>query len=322
MKETGGSCQISVFAAFCQVIESGSFIRAAEQLGITQPAVSQQIKHLEEVYGTKLLHREGARVVPTEEGKVLYEYAARLVTLFERSKQAFRETRKRLTGKLSLGASTGVGEYLLPIALARFKRDHPKAKLSMYVGDSDDIIMKVLQQRIDLGFVGVSRRDRHLRFEPFLHDRLVLVVSPKNGLAQHRSVSLEEFMNIPLILQQPGSGATSALRLALRSQGLRLGALNVVMEAGLQESTKAAVRLGLGATVISRLGVLEELRTGKVVEVDIEGLNLEHDFYIVYHRDWPLSRLASTFIEVARATASKVETFYKETLFDEKGLAQ
>ena len=299
--------RISSFVTFCQVIDSGSFTRAAEQLGISQPAVSQQIKRLEQEYKTRLLHREGTSVVPTEEGRIIYDFAMQIVKLYERSKQALREnTDGILRGKLTIGASTGLGEYLMPAVLTKFKAENADVNLAMEVGDSDEILNRILQQRLDLGFVGVTRKDRHLSFTPFVHDRLILVVSPQHELAKRSTITFEELIRIPLILQQPGSGATSALRNSLIAHGLKLEDLNVLMEAGLQESTKSAVQFGLGATFISHLGALDELQNGSLIAIDIEGLELEHDFYIAHHRDWPLSRLARMFLKTASKTVASL----------------
>ena len=302
-----GTSRISSFITFCRVIDSGSFSRAAEQLGISQPAVSQQIKRLEQEYKTRLLHREGTSVVPTEEGRIIYDFAMQITKLYERSKQALHEnTNCILRGKLTIGASTGLGEYLLPAALAKFKEQNENVSLAMEVSDSDEILNRILQQRLDLGFVGVTRKDRHLTFTPFVHDRLILVVSARHELSERRKITLSQLANVPLILQQPGSGATSALRNALKGHGLQLEDLNVLMEAGLQESTKSAVQFGLGATFISRLGALDELSTGSLVSIEIAQLELEHNFYIAHHRDWPLSRLAQSFLKTARETANDI----------------
>ena len=302
-----GMSRISSCITFCRVIDSGSFSLAAKALGVSQSAVSQQIKRLEQEYGARLLHREGTSVVPTEEGQIIYDFAMQIVKLYERSKQSLRDNADAaLSGRLTIGASTGLGEYLLPAVLTKFKAENEDVSLAMEVGDSDEILNRILQQNLDLGFVGVTRKDRHLSFTPFVHDRLILVVSPQHELAERSSITFEELIKIPVILQQPGSGATSALRSALTTHGLKLEDLNVLMEAGLQESTKAAVRFGLGATFISHLGALDELQNGSLIAIDIEGLELEHDFYIAHHRDWPLSRLARRFLETARKTVSSL----------------
>jgi len=296
--------RISSLSMFCAVAEEGSFSLAAARLGVTQPAVSQQIKRLEVDYGTKLLHRNASTVVPTEDGSIVYGYATQIVHLYQRSKQALHEARSRdVSGTLTIGASTGLGEFLLPTALARFVAEYPNAHLSMHVGDSNEILDRILQHRSEIGFVGVTRRDNHLRFDPFICDRLVLTVPPTDDLARHRSIDLNTFVELPLILQQPGSGATAALSAALSAEGVCLADLNIVMECGLQESTKTAVRSGLGATVISRLGIVGELCDQTLVEIEVEGLGLQHDFHVAYHRDWPPTRLADAFVRYARKVA-------------------
>jgi DNA-binding transcriptional LysR family regulator len=292
--------RLRAFVTFCTVVELRSFTRAAESLGVTQPAVSQQIKRLEDEYGASLVHREGFDVVPTDEGRIVYKYASQIVHLYERSRQHLLETANQLSGTLRVGASTGLGEVVLPTTLARFKADHPDVHVLMQVGDSSEILERILQGQIDIGFVGIKRRDRHLRFEPFVQDRLILVVSPDHEIASRKSLRLKQFLEVPLVLQQPGSGATLALREALQVQGVRLDQLNVIMEVGLQESTKTAVRSGVGGTVISRLGAIEELRAGTLVEVAVEDVELHHDFFVVSRRSLPLSRLSRAFLAAAQ----------------------
>ena len=297
--------RIETLRVFCLVVENGSFSRAAEILHLSQPAVSQQIKRLEQEYNKTLLHRDGMEVVPTEEGSAVYQYATQILRLYRKSKDSIHQEDSELSGVLSIGASTGLGECLLPIALGRFKCAHPEVKIEMDVADSAQILDQIVQGRIELGFVGMTRRDRHVTSELFVEDHLVLVVSPESAFAQHRSISLEQFLDTPLVLQQPGSGATAALRLSLRAQGIRVESLNVVMEAGLQESAKSLVSLGMGGTVISRLGILEDLRSGHLVEVHVDGLELSHDYFVAYRRDAPLSRRAREFLTVARVIASE-----------------
>jgi len=288
------------FRTFCTVIEQRSFTRAAGVLGISQPAVSQQIKVLEREYGTALVHRQGTEIVPTEAGNLVYEHALQMLKLYERSKQRLREQEETLAGELTIGASTGLGEYLLPRAMVAFRAAHPESMIRLQVGDSSEILERILRQRIDLGFVGITRQDRHLKFEPFVSDRLVLVVAADHELARRGSIGWSELLQIPLVLQQAGSGATRTLRDALQPLGVRIEDLNIVLEVGLQESTKNAVLTGCGGTIISRLGVLNELRTGTLVEIPIAGLDLRHDFHVAYRSSWPLSRLAQAFLEEAR----------------------
>jgi DNA-binding transcriptional LysR family regulator len=298
--------RIEELITLCKVIEQKSFSRAAELLELSQPAVSLQIKSLESEYGVELLHRDGFEIVPTESGYLVYEAACQIVDIYVKSGQQVRELGGNLDGSLLVGASTGPGECLLPLLLGRFKIHYPQVSVALRVGDSSEIIDKVVKHRLDLGFVGTSRRDRHLCFEPFVHDQLVLVVVPNHPWAARSFVSYEEFLQAPLILQQHGSGATAALYETLSEYNINVRQLNVIMELGLQESTKAAVKSGLGMTIISKLGVIGELNRGDLVEVPIEGIELKRDFYVVYRRTSPLTNLARTFIEYAQSHVKQV----------------
>jgi DNA-binding transcriptional LysR family regulator len=295
--------RLEELVTLCRVIEQKSFSRAAQLLDLSQPAVSLQIKALEAEYGTKLLHRDGFETVPTETGRAVYDIACQIVHLYERSKQRVRELSDELDGKLLVGASTGPGEYLLPVLLGQFKAQHPQIDASLRVGDSEEIIDHVLRYRLELGFVGTSRRDRHLCFDTFIPDQLVLVVHPDHPWAARSSVSCEELLETAVILQQHGSGATAALYEALAEYNISASDLNAVMELGLQESTKAAVRSGMGVTIISRLGVVEELGRGVLVEVPIQDIALKRSLYVVYRRTSPLTNLARTFVDYARQAA-------------------
>jgi len=289
----------------CRVVEQKSFSRAAELLGLSQPAVSLQVKSLEAEYGIELLHRDGFEIVPTESGRAVYDFACQIVDLYERSRQQVRELSGKVGGRLLIGASTGPGEYLLPVLLGQFKAHYPQVDIALRVSDSNEIINHVLKHQLELGFAGTSRRDRHLRFEPFIQDQLVLVVYPDHPWATRPCIPYEELLQAPLILQQHGSGATAALHEALSEYNISINHLNVVMVLGLQESTKAAVRSGLGVTIISRLGVIEELKRGVLVEMPIEGVELHRDFYAVYRRTSPLTNLVRTFLEFARQGADE-----------------
>jgi len=292
---------------FCAVVEQRGFSHASAVLGVTQPAVSQRIRSLERFYGRELLHRTGPAVVPTEAGTVVYEYALKVLNLFEESRQCLQQAEDPLTGQLTIGSSTGLGEWFLPRLMARFQKEHPQARVLLHIDDSEAILESIVRHRFDLGFVGTARRDGRLRFEPFASDPLVLVVGASHELAKTPAITRETFLSVPLAVQQAGSGATRALQDALAQEDLEFGQLNVVLEVGLQESAKNAVLAGCGGTVISRLGVMEELRDGSLVELKIEDLRFERSFYVAFRRSWPVSRLGRKFLAEARGEARRIE---------------
>jgi DNA-binding transcriptional LysR family regulator len=288
------------------VVEEQSFSRAAERLNLSQPAVSMQIKSLEAEYHEELLHRAGKEITLTECGLVVYKYALQIIELDRKTKQIVRESRENATGKLSIASSSGPGESLIPKILGRFKQQYSDVEISLIVGDSDRIIDHILNYRYELGFVGISRRESLLRFIPFIHDELVLAVYPEHPWVKQGSVDFSDICQEPLILQQFGSGTTTVLLEALKKYDYGLQDLNILMELGLQESAKTAVENGIGVSFISRLGIMEELRQGTLIEIPVKGMDLRRDFYLVYLRNEPLTNLAEGFIEFAKESFSAI----------------
>ncbi len=291
--------RIDQLSSYCTVVDLKSFSLAADRLGITQPTISLQIKALENELGAQLLHREGHQIIPTEEGKLVYQNSLKILSLYEKTKQDILVNKKNFQGSLIIGASSGPAEYPIPILLGRFKLEHPESKINLQVGDSSEIIEKVSSQAIELGFVGTKRRDGNLVFKTYLEDKLVLVTSKNNELASKKTISIEELRDIPLILQQSGSGATINLQDALSSAGLKSNDLNILMELGLQDSVKSAVLAGYGATIISSLGVKKEIENGELVQLEIKDLDLRRQLFVCHNRLIPLSNLAKKFLDFA-----------------------
>ena len=167
-----------------------------------------------------------------------------------------------MAGPLVIGSSTGPGELLLPRLLGAFHRLHPDVRVSLVVSDTQTVCERVLDDELELGVVGAARPHRGLVFEPFVRDELVAIVPPDHPLATRESVTLEELVAEPMLLQQEGSGVRSVVEAAMREGGLRDRDLHVAMELGLQQSVKAAVLDGFGITVISRLAVEREVAEG------------------------------------------------------------
>lgn len=289
--------RLDELVAFCKVIEQRSFSHAARIIGVSQPAVSLQMKELEAEYGVQLLYRKGVEILPTEYGQVVYIHAQQIIHIYEESHQKIQLMNGKLSGRLQIGASTGPGESFVPLLLTRFKELYPDVQVGLRVGDSHEIVEGVFNHSLEMGFVGSVRRDRYLGFEPYMDDTLVLVTYPDHPWAKREFISYEEILKEPLILQQQGSGAWGVLKDALADHGIDVATLNVAMELGLQESTKVAVKGGYGVTIISELGVKKELEMGELVQIKVAGLELKRKIYITYNKSLPRSRLAQTFID-------------------------
>lgn len=281
----------------CAVIDRGSFSDAADALGISQPAVSSQIRSLEERLGERLLDRSGRGARPTEAGRIVERYARKMIALEGDLERELVEADGRVAGRLQLGSSTGPGEVILPRLLWRFRETHPEVTVSLAVHDSRTVCDMVVAGELELGIVGAVRDQRGLEFAPFMRDELVLIAPPDHPLARLGSISLVDLAETELIMQQRGSGVRDTLETALRSAGLTQA--RWPLELGLQQSVKAAVLAGIGASVISRGSVASEVAAGQLVSIPIEGGQLARDFSTVQAAGRTPTRLVTAFLAFA-----------------------
>lgn len=288
-------------AAFCAVVERRSFSQAADRLGVTQPAVSLQVRALEKRLGTQLLDRSGRRVEPTEAGLRLYRGAQRLLQLEEQLlDEVAAEGEGALTGELSIGASTGPAAIVVPVLLCEFQRRNPEVKVALEVHDTQAVVELVADRELELGIVGAARRHRGVRFEPFLRDEVILICPPGHPFAG-RTVSIDELRGASLILMQEGAGVRQVVEDELRRLGARLRDLDVRLELGLQESVRSAVRAGFGVTFISRTAVEPDLAAGLVAEARLEDMDGLREISLVRGAGRVATRAADAFVEFARA---------------------
>lgn len=283
--------------AFCRIVDLGSFSMAAEDLGISQPAVTFQIQALEKELGVTLLDRSPRFAAPTESGRILHQHARAILAHIEQARDEIQELEALLRGTLLIGASTGPGEHVLPQMLGRFKAEHPQINVVLRILPTDEIIEQVLAYELEIGVVGAKERNPKLSFEPFVHDSLVVIAPPDHPWTAQEKITLDDLMREPFILQQPGAGVRIMLESGLRAMGLSLSRLNVHMEVGLQESIKTAVQAGFGVGLVSRFAVRQELSFGTLVEIEVEDLPAFRDeFYLVRHLGRTLSRLTEAFL--------------------------
>jgi DNA-binding transcriptional LysR family regulator len=288
-------------AAFCAVVERRSFSQAAEQLGVTQPAVSLQLRSLEKRLGMQLLDRSGRRVEPTEAGNRLYRSAQRLLAMEEQLLADLGdEAEGELAGRLEIGASTGPGGTVLPVVLAEFQQLHSGVRVALAVSDTQHVVEQVARREVELGVVGASRRHRGVVFEPFFHDQVVLAV-PRGHRFAGKTVTLEELKGEPLVLMQEGAGVRQVIEEELREAGVRLRDLDVRLELGLQESARSAVIGGFGVTFISRSAIEADLAAGTVATARVEGLEPSREISLVRSVGRAETRVAQAFVAYARS---------------------
>jgi len=287
-------------AAFCAVVERESFSQAAVRLGVTQPAVSQQVRALEKRVGRQLLDRSGRRVVPTEAGLRLYHGAQRLLALEEQLlEQVAAEEGGTLRGRLEIGASTGPGANVVTLLHCEFQQRNPELTVALSVHDTQRIVELVARRELELGVVGAARRQRSVSFETFFRDEVVLVCPPGHRFAG-ATITLEELRKEHLIVMQAGAGVRAVIEEELRAAGLKLRDFDVHLELGLQESVKSAVVAGHGVTFISRSAVESELSAGVLAVARVEGLEPAREISLVRSVGRAPSRMADAFLAFAR----------------------
>ena len=288
-------------AAFCTVVERKSFSQAAERLGVTQPAVSLQVRALEKRLGRQLLDRSGRRVEPTEAGLRLYRSAQRLLALEEQLLAEVAEADEgEVAGRLEIGASTGPGGSVVPLLLCEFQRRNPRVAVALSVFDTQSVVELVAERRLELGVVGAAPRHRSVVFEPLFRDEVILACPPAHRFAR-RTVSLDELRSEPLILMQEGAGVRQVIEDELRKVGVRLRDLDVRLELGLQESVRSAVQARYGVTFISRSAVAADLAAGTLEAARVEGLEPAREISLVRGSGRAATRAADAFVELARS---------------------
>jgi DNA-binding transcriptional LysR family regulator len=289
--------------AFCAVVERKSFSQAAERLGVTQPAVSLQVRALEQRLGHTLLDRSGRRVEPTEAGRRLYRSAQRMLALEAQLLNEVSADEGVLTGTLAIGASTGPGAHLVPLLLCDFQRKHADLHIALSIWDTQTVIDRVAERVVEIGVVGALRRHRALEFEPLVRDEIVLAVPPGHPAAGG-ALTVDDLREETLIVMQEGAGVRQVIEEELRRAGLRLRGVDPKLELGLQESVKSAVAAGYGVAFISRTAIEGELAARTLAAARVEGVDPSRQIYLVRARGRTPTRAAEAFVEFAKERVS------------------
>ncbi len=283
--------QLRVFKA---VADHRSFSTAAQQLRISQPSVSYQVKELESALGLPLLDRLNKRVQLTEAGEVLYGYARRTLNLLDEAAVALDDMRGIRRGSLRAGASTTFGIYVMPAALGAFKKLHPDLQISLEIGSRGSVQEHVLRNELDLAVVGPPLNDPDLEALRFMSDELVVVAPAGHPRAGGAGLTLRDLKDEPFILREPGSGTRWAVEKAARRAGVRLRS---EMELGSNGAIKHAVESGLGLAVLSRYAIGLESASGGLVVIDVAGFPIRRDWHIVHLRRRKLPSAVAEFID-------------------------
>jgi DNA-binding transcriptional LysR family regulator len=288
--------RLQVFHAVARQL---SFTKAAEQLFMTQPAVTFQIKQLEEHLNTRLFERSHGRIALTPAGELVFGYAEKILTLTEELETRVSELTGEISGPLLLGASTTVAEFFLPQILGEFKARHPLVRARMTVGNSETIVARVAEHALDLGLIESPSQNHGVQTEVCCDDMMVMICAPRYKLAKAKKVSAAEIAAEPFISREPGSGTREVADQYFQQNGVSQDAINVVMELGSPEAIKGVVETGLGVSILSRATVAKELKLGVLVAVPLNP-PLTRGLSVVTPKDRFRSRLLATFVEFAK----------------------
>jgi DNA-binding transcriptional LysR family regulator len=277
-----------------------SFTKAAETLHMTQPAVTFQVRQLEEHFNTRLFDRTHNRISLTDAGKIVFQYADKIFDLYGQMENAVREMTGEISGALTIGASTTIAEYMLPSLLGDFKEKYPDVNIHLKVSNSDGIVSMVENNAIDLGVVEAPVTNKNLLVEDCRTDQLVAISTPNHPLAKKKRVRLEDLLDFSFICREEGSGTREVISEYVNKVDKTGHGLSISMELGSPEAVKGAVEAGMGISVVSRATIQKELKLGTLVEIPLDP-PLERPFSFVHQKQKFRHRVMEKLLDFARA---------------------
>jgi len=282
---------LDLMRLFGQVVEEQSFTVVARKLGISQPAVSNQIRAFEEKLGVKLLYRKGKGFALTPEGETVYRHTLHILDEWSDLMREIGDSERVMSGKVHVGASHIPGEYLLPIYIASFRKLYPEIKFKLSIGDSLEMAEKVLAHEVDFAVVGAIFDTEKLTSEFWLKDELGFVISSNHPLSASQNIEINSIREEPMIIRETGSGHRRAFEETLVKHGLDINDFNVALEVGSTEAVKNAVRSGIGYSFLSR-HALESCEKQGLVWTNIKDFYIERGFYLLTRRNKSLTVIA------------------------------
>ncbi len=282
---------------FLAVAGHMSFTRAAEEVFLSQPAVSRQVQQLERDLKTPLFEHIGKTLHLTDAGRTLVPEAQRLLANLERVAESVAAHRSLETGTLRIGAGTTPGFYLLPDLLGRFHRRFRGVEIDYVVENSHGIEQKILRNEIDLGFVGARPTSGDVLYEPIAADEIICIAGPTHPLAKRKRIAPRLLESETWVVRRRGSATRALFEAWLRDVGVSVGR---TIELGCPEAVRSLVAAGIGFSYMSRLAVAPELRGKRLTKLPVTGLRLKRSIYLIRHADKRLTPAMQTFLRHAK----------------------
>ncbi len=297
--------KLSQIEAFCAVILAGSISQAARQVHLTQPALSLQIRDLEEFFCVQLLERTNKGVKPTPAGEQVYYYGQKLISLKATLCSEIEKMQSSVARQLRVGASTVLGGYAIPCSIHSFKEKNPHAQVSLTIANSRNVLEMLLDGKVDIALIeGATPKNTRQGVDELVsrsigEDDLVLVTSSALIPEGKETVTLEELKALPLIIREQGSGVRAIVENALLSLGVKLEDLNIIMEVNSLDAIKAM--LGKGYAIISYIAVRKELYNGTLKALAVKELSCKNTFTMFHKRSAFLAPLEKSFVDFMRS---------------------
>jgi DNA-binding transcriptional LysR family regulator len=291
---------------FHAVAKHLSFTKAAEALFMTQPAVTFQIRQLEEHFNTRLFDRAHGRISLTPAGQLALDYAERILSQSSELDTRLKEMSGQVAGPLLIGASTTIAEFLLPQVLGEFKARYPAVVPRLFVANSEAVQGRIAERTLDLGFIEGDSHQPSLITDVCCNDELQVVCAPAHPLAKLKSVAPKALMEHAYVSREPGSGTREVIDNYLQKAGVPPDSLQVVMELGSPEALKGLVATGLGFTIMSRAIATLEVRVGRLVQIPLSPPLTRH-LSVVYPKERFHSRLVNSFVEFAKQRLAAIQ---------------
>ncbi len=282
---------------FHTVAQLKSFTKAAQVLNLTQPAITFQIKNLEDHFQTRLFYRDANKISLTSSGKVLFRHAEKILNEYENAKKEIAKISGKLRGEIRVGIASLMGQYLLPKLIGHFKNEHPLIEISMLVGNSRKLIQELKEHVLDLVIISEPISEQHFIVRPFIDDELVIIINPHHKWAQREFVEMDDLLTESFVDREEGSGTREVFKNFLNTRNINLKNLNVIMTMGGSEAVKSAVESGVAYGIVSSMAVSREIKLGLLKQVKIKDVRLKRKFLIVYPPKQYNRHLITTFLD-------------------------
>jgi molybdate transport repressor ModE-like protein len=286
---------IDRFKIFCAVAETRSFSKASQIVHLSQPAVTLQIQSIEELFETKLFERAGNAVKLTASGEVLYKYAKEILKTYTTLERDIGKITGMIKGGVSVGASSTIGNYILPKLIIDFKKSHPKIKINLHIGNTKRIEDLLISGFIDFGLIAGEPSKGYLKTDPLLSDELLIAVPPRHIWAKKKVLSIFDLIKEPFIMREEGSGTRQKIEDYLEKHGLGVNDLRVMLVLGSTESIKEAVEGGIGISIISKWAARKEVEDGRIKLIEPKEGRILRNLSMLMPRKAHFSHAAEAF---------------------------